>query len=142
MSKCKKRILVTSQAEDIRTILSTMLSQYGYATIQSSDNKKALDLLALEQFDLVVLDLAEPSETGDAFLQGIGEELLKKLFVVVLTNAIPLKVAERREKYETVFYVSKPFVNDIIRKLVRFLLEALTKEEEERIIAELRSYTP
>lgn len=139
MLKGKKRILVTSQAKDVRTILSALLNQNGYATIQSSDHEEALKIVASEPVDLVILDLVEPFETGDEFLQGIGKELLKKLFVVMLTNVIPQKAVERREKYETVFYVSKPFVNDIIRKLVRFLLEDLTTEKREEILANLRA---
>ena len=130
-------ILISSRVKDMRTILSALLNQEGYATIHSHSPEETLEVLASKPVDLVILDLVGPFDTGDEFMQGVDKEVIERLYVIMLTNVVQKNV-ERKEGCETVFYVSKPFVNKVIRSLVRFLLKDLDNGENQQTPLKLR----
>ncbi len=58
------RILVVDDDREIRRLLSDYLNDNGYQTIAAADGEQARKALSRQQFDLVVLDLMLPGESG------------------------------------------------------------------------------
>ena len=58
------RILVVEDEHDLATAISTSLRRDGYATDMALDGRSALDRLAVNEYDLVCLDLNLPDGDG------------------------------------------------------------------------------
>lgn len=52
----KKRILVVDDMASIRQVISALLKDSGYDTVQASGGALALDLMSKTKFDLVLSD--------------------------------------------------------------------------------------
>lgn len=58
------RLLVVDDDEDIRELLSLALGIAGHDVLTASDGPDALDVLATEPIDLMVLDVSMPQMSG------------------------------------------------------------------------------
>ncbi len=67
----KKRVLVIDDAEVFQEIMKEALSDKGLEVASASDGMEALDALARDNFDLVLLDLLLPRMTGFDLLREI-----------------------------------------------------------------------
>ena len=59
-----KRTLVVEDHEDNRRILRDLLRAGGYEMIEAHDGEAALDKVAAERFDLVLMDIQLPGIDG------------------------------------------------------------------------------
>jgi two-component system phosphate regulon response regulator OmpR len=62
-------ILIVDDDEEIRELLSEYLQKNGYAVSIAQDTEVAEKLMTIFQFDLIILDVLMPKETGLAFLK-------------------------------------------------------------------------
>ena len=60
----KRKILIVDDDEDLAMIASDMLNDYGYETDCVRDGEAAYELLKSKSFDLILLDINLPYETG------------------------------------------------------------------------------
>lgn len=74
MSEKKLRILIAEDEKPISRALELKLQKDGFDTAVAFDGKQALDMLASEAFDLIILDLVMPVKDGFVVL----EELKKR----------------------------------------------------------------
>lgn len=58
------KILVVDDDAEIRDVLHIYLRNEGYQVVEAEDGVKALELLRLEQFDLIILDIMMPNLDG------------------------------------------------------------------------------
>jgi len=68
------RILVVDDEPHIRRVLSAVLGQKGYEVKTASDGLAGLDELAVEDADLVILDLMMPGASGLEILSKIRSD--------------------------------------------------------------------
>ena len=59
-----KRILFVEDDDMSRDVISTRLIRSGYEVVMVEDGRKALNIIASENFDLVILDMSMPVLTG------------------------------------------------------------------------------
>ncbi|MGX9135862.1 response regulator transcription factor [Rummeliibacillus sp. JY-2-4R] len=57
-------ILIVDDEQDMRNLIKVMLRQSGYQTLQAKDGFSAMDALAKEQIDLIILDVMMPHMDG------------------------------------------------------------------------------
>ena len=84
MIEPKKKILVVDDDMRLRDLLSRYLSEQGFATKVVADGTGLTRALALERFDLVVLDLMLPGEDGLAICRRLRAER-SSLPIIMLT---------------------------------------------------------
>ncbi|MDN5856691.1 MAG: response regulator, partial [Actinomycetia bacterium] len=60
----RRRVLVVDDDERVRTVVSWQLEADGYAVAQAADGAAALEQIASDRPDLVVLDLSMPGVGG------------------------------------------------------------------------------
>ncbi len=60
----KKRILFVEDDDMSRDVIATRLQRSGYDVVMVEDGQKALDTVATQAFDLVVLDMSMPVIAG------------------------------------------------------------------------------
>ena len=58
------RILVVDDEETIRLTLATLLQRRGYTVTVATDGAEALALIERQSFDLLLLDLIMPGQSG------------------------------------------------------------------------------
>ena len=59
-----KRILFVEDDDMSRDVISTRLLRSGYDVTVVEDGRKAIDILASQSFDLIILDMSMPGLTG------------------------------------------------------------------------------
>ncbi|MGN0637124.1 MAG: response regulator transcription factor [Huintestinicola sp.] len=60
----RKQILIIDDDEDLSFIISEMLDSYGYSVICAPDSEKAFELLSVNTYHLILLDINLPDTTG------------------------------------------------------------------------------
>lgn len=102
-----KKILIVDDDQEIRTYLSELLGDNGYATVTANDGAEAVEIAKRELPDLITLDLEMPNEWGPRFYRKISQDdALKRTPVVVISGlnaiqyAIPKAIASLTKPFE------------------------------------------
>jgi DNA-binding response OmpR family regulator len=103
-----RRILIVDDDESLRRLLLSTLPREGYELVEARDGTEALELLAGELPDLVLLDWKMPGAGGAEVLEAIKSRN-PAVPVIVLTaelKRVPRAVAEG---LRADVYLTKPF---------------------------------
>ena len=73
MQKIKDRVLIVDDQEEIRTIISRLISFLGYEVATASNGNEGLHLFSLSSFDLVITDLTMPGLNPEIDPDGLLE---------------------------------------------------------------------
>lgn len=107
----RAHILVVDDDKRIRTLLSRFLAREGYLVSAAGDAREAEELLRDLAFDLIVLDVMMPGESGTRFASRLrqGPEPLRSAPILMLTALT--ETADRVEGLEAGVddYLAKPF---------------------------------
>jgi two-component system KDP operon response regulator KdpE len=122
------RILVVDDEPQIRKFLEISLRAQGWAVREASGGREALERLALEGADLVVLDLGLPDMDGQEVLAEL--RAWSRVPVVVLSVRAGEGEKVRALDAGANDYVTKPFgVQELIARVRRLLRDAGAGEE-------------
>lgn len=131
------RILIIDDEADIALILKLQLEDAGYRTVRARDGAEGLDLIAREQFDLILLDIRMPRMDGIEVLERIRRDR-PDLVVVMMTAHGSEDIAVEAMKKGAVDYISKPFSSDDMKKRVERAIQFnRTRLENERLQGEV-----
>ncbi|XOF32948.1 MAG: sigma-54-dependent transcriptional regulator [Candidatus Electrothrix sp. YB6] len=130
MSDPKKNIpcniLVIDDEDNMRHMLSVLLSKEGYQAETAADGAEALALLEKKSFDFVLCDIRMPNMDGLAFLKA-AESIDHTATVIMMSAYGTIDTAIEAMKLGAYDFISKPFKND---EVVLVLKKA---EERERL---------
>ncbi len=116
-----QRVLVVEDDPALRDVLSTLLSDEGYAARTAIDGVAALALLQTWRPGLILLDLMMPGMDGWSFRRAqLADLRLANIPVVVVSATYPLEL--EREKFDVAAVVAKPYDVDALLTLVERLL--------------------
>jgi len=121
-----KKILVIDDAVAIRQLVSMVLKQEGYETIEACDGSDALKILSGNQIDMAICDVNMPVMNGIEFLLALKNDdaysAHKFLPVIMLTTEIGSDIAARGKAAGAKAWLIKPFqpadLIDAVRKLI------------------------
>jgi len=120
MEKKMKKILIIDDDPAIRTYLTNLFKDNGYAPAVAENAGQAWDLLSADSFALITLDLDMPGEWGTRFFSKLAQDKDKKNIPVIVISgmsgneyAIPKAVAS----------LTKPFNQKELLKIVRDVLK-------------------
>lgn len=133
----KKKILVVEDNEDIRTYICSILS-LDYITEEAENGIVALEMIALNEYDLVISDLMMPEMDGT--------EMCRQLKSSIETDHIPIIILTAKSDIENKIeglkigadsYITKPFHPEHLTVRVSKLIELreLLKERYSRKIS-------
>ncbi len=118
-------LLLVDDEEANRMLLSRRLEQDGYHVTQADNGRHALQLMSLERFDLVLLDMYMPELDGLATLDAIkSDDGLKAIPVVMLTAANSRAHVVHCLSMGAADYLIKPVNPTELKQRVRRCLEA------------------
>jgi DNA-binding NtrC family response regulator len=128
------RILIIDDEAAIRESLDTLLTLEGFTVSMAADGAAGMDLISRNEFDLLLLDLALPGESGLDLLPRIIE-MQPNLPVIMITafGTVGNVVDAIRAGAEN--FVQKPWDNE---KLLADIRTAIAKHRAEEEIVQLK----
>jgi len=125
MAAEKKTILVVDDEPDVRTFLSTLFEDSGYATVMAQDGNEALSRVKEKAPDLVTLDITMPNKSGVKFYREMKESAeWRKVPIIIVTGVsgeFKTFISTRKQVPPPEGYLSKPIDKTEILKLVKKL---------------------
>ena len=125
MAAEKKTILVVDDEPDVRTFLSTLFEDNGYATVMAQDGNEGLSKVKEKAPDLVTLDITMPNKSGVRFYREMKESAeWKKVPIIIVTGVsgdFKTFISSRKQVPPPEGYLSKPIDKTEILKLVKKL---------------------
>ena len=120
-----KRILVVDDEEQIRTMLTQMLEEEGYAVQVAENGEEGLDFVGRFAFDLVITDMIMPVKDGLKFIMELVRDY-PGLKILAISGGGAIKA----ERYLTmagflgdnIATLEKPFRRDVLLDLVGKLI--------------------
>ena len=119
-------ILIIDDEENMRHMLQTMLTQYGYTISTAGDGAEGLKKIAECVFDFILCDVKMPQMSGMDFLKA-GKEQLENTTVIMMSAFGSIDMALEAMKLGAYDFISKPFKNEEIRLVIK------KAEERERL---------
>jgi DNA-binding NtrC family response regulator len=107
------RVLVVDDEEVVRLGYRRVLSTDGFRVIAAGNGAEALDLMAGDRFDVVLLDLRMPGMDGLDVLRAIKERWPESE-VVIVTGYPSIETAKEAVKLGAYDYIAKPVVPDVV----------------------------
>ena len=119
----KRKVLVVEDAQATSTVEELTLVAAGFDPRMCTDGAEALEAIAKEDFELVVLDLALPEVDGWAVLGRLrAEERTAKVPVLIVTARDDAETQQKARLAGANGYLTKPFDVDKFRRAVKDLI--------------------
>lgn len=134
-----KKVLLVEDDNGVRAAVTSILSRHGYSVLGVPDGDSAMK--AVDQADLVLLDIFIPKMTGDEFLRRLRE---KGNYIPVVVMSAAMSESDAKEcfsQFKIVDFVSKPFkTKDLLEKVDRAASIAEDFEVVKSSAARLKSF--
>jgi two-component system, NtrC family, response regulator len=133
-----ERVLIVEDEDLMRELLARILAGENYRIQQASSGEEALKLLQEHPVDLILTDLKLKGMNG---LQLLSEAraLDPEIVVIVMTAYASVETAVEAMRKGAYDYITKPFINDEIRVMLRRALnERHLSRENRHLKRELR----
>ena len=135
------KILVVDDEERIRSGCKRILTGKGYEVVTAENGQVALDILAKEPLDMILLDLKMPVMGGEEVLE-ITREKYPDIPVIIITGHGTVDTAVECMKLSAYDFLTKPFQIDqflltINRAAEKRKLEKKTRQLKEETIRNL-----
>ena len=125
----KDKILIVDDEPDIALILKLQLEDAGYRTVRARDGMDALECLARETFELILLDIKMPRMDGMQVLGRIMEKHGNDA-VIMMTAHGNEDIAVDAMKKGAIDYIAKPFsTEEIVKKVEHAIRFNRTRQE-------------
>ena len=113
----KRRILIVDTNEELRTLLGSVLAEFGHDVVATGNREEALEREDLDEFDLVISDLTDDAESG---VQIVSEIKRKSLLVpvVVSSDETQQQGVIKAFKMGAANYVRRPYDTEELRDIV------------------------
>jgi CheY-like chemotaxis protein len=125
MAAEKKTILIVDDEPDVRTYLSTLFEDSGYATVMAQDGNEALSRVKEKAPDLVTLDITMPNKSGVKFYREMKESAEWRTVPIIIVTGVSGEfktfISTRKQVPPPEGYLSKPIDKTEILKLVKKL---------------------
>jgi two-component system, NtrC family, response regulator AtoC len=133
----QRSVLVVDDEAEIRALLSDLLGEEGYTVRTAGTGADAIDTIATELPDLVMMDVKLPDQDGIAVLKTLKREH-PDLEVIVMTAFGGSSTAIKAMEQGAYDYVTKPFeIDDLLATLKRVFEHADMSHEVASLRLEL-----
>jgi serine phosphatase RsbU (regulator of sigma subunit) len=130
------RLLVVDDNEMNRDLLSRRLRQQGHTVSVAENGRRALEKIAAEEFDLVMLDIMMPELDGYQVLEKLrADGTLDRLPVIMISAVTEIESVVRCIEMGATDYLPKPFNTVLLKARVGATLEKKRLRDKERLWA-------
>jgi DNA-binding NtrC family response regulator len=135
MEMGRPRILIVDDEPNIRQGLAEALDDQGYEIEQAASGEAALELVRLQPFDLVLVDLVMEEMDGIEVLREINREW-PQTEVVIITAHGTIETAVKALREGAYDYLTKPINVKRFRSYIHNILRAQELQEENKRLRE------
>jgi two-component system cell cycle sensor histidine kinase/response regulator CckA len=127
------KVLIIDDEPRMCDSLKVLLGRHGYEAQTGYSGKEAIECLARDSFDLVLLDIVMPDMTGHQIMDYINSQTPETLVIVMTGHASVDSAVEslRRGAYD---YLRKPFDLEQLEKRVKNALNQKRLKKENELI--------
>jgi DNA-binding NtrC family response regulator len=126
-------ILVVDDEQPMREACREALSSEGFLLAEAATGRSALELLARQEFDLLLLDLKMPQVDGMQILRALREQS-PGTATVVITGYASIDTAVEAMKLGAADFLPKPFTPEVLRLTVRRVLNGERMARENQLL--------
>jgi len=117
-------ILIVDDSKTNRDMLARRLERQGYGVVRAESGHQALEMLRMQEFDLVLLDIMMPEMDGFAVLQQIkADEALCHLSVIMISALEELESVAHCIEMGAEDYLPKPSNPTLLKARIAACLE-------------------
>jgi len=126
-----KNVLIVEDDFGARTIAKTILSSAGYQVAEAANGQEALDIIAEQKFDAIVLDLMMPVMSGyDVVVRLKQQPETQNIPVIMLTaKGEDEDILTGYRDFACDYYITKPFTSGQLIQGVKLVLDELGTPE-------------
>jgi len=125
MSRTGRTILIVDDDAPIRVLLRSILTRAGYVTREAKNGQEALEIIAEQKFDAILLDLMMPGISGFDILENMRNTNPEGLRSVIVVTAASDKDVRRVNAEEVFKILRKPFeIDELIRTIEQCIAAA------------------
>ncbi len=117
------RILIVDDEPIVREAIRDWLVDAGYSVTTAETGERALEIVAEQDFGLVILDVRLPGKTGIRVLQEMKEMKPDIKAIIITAYASPDMRTEAME-LGAIHYLTKPIAPDQLEKLAQEALSS------------------
>ena len=130
------RLLVVDDVEANRDLLARRLRQLGHSVTVVENGSRALDLVATQEFDLILLDIMMPGMDGYEVLGRLQKDPARRHIPVIMISAVDeIESVVRCVELGATDYLSKPFNAVLLKARVHATLEKKRLRDREQLYA-------
>ena len=118
-SKIIMKALVCEDDKVVLKVIEVAMAEEGIKATLVNNGQKALDLLAHNDYDLIVTDIHMPYVNGDAVLDFVHKGQGKKTPVIMISSDSQEEVVTMALNSGVHAFVSKPVSVERLRKVIR-----------------------
>ncbi len=134
----KNNILIIEDEKSLRQNLTFIFEKEGFKVTSAGDGTTGLDLIKSNKYHIVLCDIQLPGIKGLDILKE-GKEHRPDIKFIIMTAYGSIESAVEAIKYGAEEYVTKPFSNDeIIRIVDRFVHIGKLEDENKRLKEEIK----
>jgi two-component system, OmpR family, KDP operon response regulator KdpE len=126
------RILVVDDEKQIRRMLNTALTGFGYAIAEASSGREGLNQTAIFHPDLVILDLGLPDFDGTEVVRRLREWTQIPIIILSVREQEQDKISALDAGADD--YITKPFGMGELLARIRVALRHVAKAEDEPVL--------
>ena len=105
-----KRMLTVDDSPSVRKLVEFTLKAKGFEVGSAEDGQEALDIMAKEQFDAVILDINMPRMNGFQVLEKMrADDTYASIPVIILTTEGQEEDKDKAVELGATAYIVKPF---------------------------------
>ncbi len=115
----KKKILSVDDSPSVRKLVEFTLKSKGFQVSSAEDGLAALELMAKEQFDAIVLDINMPRMNGLEFLEKVkADDVYAPIPVIMLTTEGQEEDQDKAMDLGATAYIVKPFKPTLLLRII------------------------
>jgi CheY-like chemotaxis protein len=114
----ERQVLIVDDEQEVLDVISEMIQALGYSPVGTTDGNKALELLKIKKFDLVITDLIMPEIGGLEFVKKMRRR--EKQTPIIITAGVDLpETRVNLKKYGVNDFIRKPFFIDEVDTIIK-----------------------
>ncbi|MBS0267101.1 MAG: response regulator [Planctomycetes bacterium] len=126
------KLLVVDDNDINRDILKRLLESQGHQVVEAADGRQALDRLAREAFDIVLLDLVMPEMDGFELLVHLkADPRLREISVIMISALNEINYVAGCIKLGAEDYLNRPYNSVVLKARIGACLEKRRLRERE-----------